>query len=104
MCRSGLATSACKWLMKEGEIGAEWIDGLRQLPPGAASFTILETRHLAIPARIPSDYGSSDTNGRNSSGKTLNSEQQIQDFLGFEGNAQSLRLVATLQVLADRSG
>jgi dGTPase len=31
-------------------------------------------------------------------------EQQIQDFLKFEGNAQSLRLVATLQVLADDSG
>lgn len=36
--------------------------------------------------------------------ETLKSEQQIQDFLNFEGNAQSLRLVATLQVLADRSG
>lgn len=36
--------------------------------------------------------------------KSLKSEQQIQDFLKFEGNAQSLRLVATLQVLADYSG
>src|SRR5579863_2314143 len=36
--------------------------------------------------------------------KNLKSEQQIQDFLNFEGNAQSLRLVTTLQVLADRSG
>jgi len=36
--------------------------------------------------------------------ETLSNEQQIQDFLNFEGNAQSLRLVATLQVLADRFG
>jgi len=36
--------------------------------------------------------------------KELKTEQQIQDFLNFEGNAQSLRLVTTLQVLADRSG
>jgi dGTPase len=36
--------------------------------------------------------------------KKLRSEQQIQDFLKFEGNAQSLRLVATLQVLADHYG
>jgi dGTPase len=36
--------------------------------------------------------------------KNLKSEQQIQDFINFEGNAQSLRLVTTLQVLADRSG
>lgn len=32
------------------------------------------------------------------------SDQQVQDFLKFEGNAQSLRLVATLQVLADYTG
>jgi dGTPase len=36
--------------------------------------------------------------------ETLKSEQQIQDFLKFEGNAQSLRLVATLQILADYTG
>ncbi len=34
----------------------------------------------------------------------LTSAQQVQDFLKFEGNAQSLRLVATLQVLADYTG
>ncbi|MCY4635475.1 MAG: dNTP triphosphohydrolase [Acidobacteria bacterium] len=35
---------------------------------------------------------------------SLETEQQIQDFLQFEGNAQSLRLVAKLQVLADDKG
>ena len=34
----------------------------------------------------------------------LQSDQQVQDFLQLEGNAQSLRLVATLQVLADYTG
>ena len=34
----------------------------------------------------------------------LGDEQMRQDFLRFEGNAQSLRLVATLQVLADYTG
>lgn len=33
-----------------------------------------------------------------------NAKQQIQDFLKFEGNAQTLRLVAKLQVLADYNG
>ena len=33
-----------------------------------------------------------------------NKERLIQDFLKFEGNAQTLRLVAKLQVLADYSG
>ena len=36
--------------------------------------------------------------------KLGNEEQHIQDFLKFEGNAQTLRLVAKLQVLADYSG
>lgn len=36
--------------------------------------------------------------------KELESEQQIQDFLKFEGNAQTLRLVATLHVLGDYRG
>ena len=31
-------------------------------------------------------------------------DQQTQDFLRFEGNAQSLRLVARLQILADDKG
>ena len=35
---------------------------------------------------------------------SLETEQQVQDFLQFEGNAQSLRLVAKLQVLADDKG
>jgi len=34
----------------------------------------------------------------------LSSDQQVQDFLKFEGNAQSLRLVTKLQVLADYTG
>lgn len=35
---------------------------------------------------------------------SLQNEQQQQDFLKFEGNAQSLRLVTRLQVLADDKG
>ena len=35
---------------------------------------------------------------------SLSNEQWIQDFRQFDGNAQSLRLVATLQVLADYTG
>ena len=34
----------------------------------------------------------------------LMDEQQVQDFLKFEGNAQSLRLVTKLQILADYNG
>ena len=34
----------------------------------------------------------------------LTNEQQVQDFMKFEGNAQSLRLVTKLQILADYNG
>ena len=34
----------------------------------------------------------------------LQNKQQIEDFRNFEGNAQSLRLVAKLQILVDDSG
>ena len=35
---------------------------------------------------------------------SLTNEQQVQDFMKFEGNAQSLRLVTKLQILADYNG
>ena len=35
---------------------------------------------------------------------SLANEQQVQDFMKFEGNAQSLRLVTKLQILADYNG
>ena len=36
--------------------------------------------------------------------RSLHDDQQIHDFLRFEGNAQSLRLVGKLQILADYNG
>jgi dGTPase len=99
----GLATSASKWLTKQGEIGQgmdRWIEAI------AATCGLIHD--LGNP---PFGHSGEDAirswfreKREKQLRESLNSEQQIQDFLNFEGNAQSLRLVATLQVLADRSG
>jgi dGTPase len=100
----GLATSASKWLIKQGEIG-EGMD--RSIEAIAATCGLIHD--LGNP---PFGHSGEDAirswfrqeKREKQLRETLDSEQQIQDFLDFEGNAQSLRLVATLQVLADRFG
>ena len=57
-----------------------------------------------MPARTRSGHGSEDPSERSACGRCWRASKQIQDFLKFEGNAQSLRLVATLQILADYNG
>ncbi len=99
----GLATLAAGWLLKNGE-----------LPPGmdrsleAIAATCGLIHDLGNP---PFGHAGEDAirswfNGAKPKAllQSLKKEQLIQDFLLFEGNAQSLRLVATLQVLADHTG
>jgi len=100
----GLATTASKWLIEQGEIRVgmdRWIEAI------AATCGLIHD--LGNP---PFGHSGEDAirswfqrdKRKKQLEENLNSEQQIHDFLDFEGNAQSLRLVATLQVLADRSG
>ncbi|MGO4213141.1 dGTP triphosphohydrolase, partial [Terriglobus sp. YAF25] len=100
----GLATAMSEWLIQQGEIekGAD-----RYIEAIAATCGLIHD--LGNP---PFGHSGEDAirswfqreDHANDLKKGLSSEQQIQDFLRFEGNAQSLRLVATLQVLADRTG
>jgi dGTPase len=100
----GLATSTSKWLIKEGEI-SEGAD--RSIEAIAATCGLIHD--LGNP---PFGHSGEDAirswfsreEREKQLRQSLDSEQQMRDFLNFEGNAQSLRLVATLQVLADRSG
>lgn len=100
----GLATKASKWLIENGEIGG----GMeRSIEAIAATCGLIHD--LGNPP-----FGHSGEDAIRSWFKQkedemhvlegLQTDQQKQDFLKFEGNAQSLRLVATLQVLADLSG
>jgi dGTPase len=100
----GLATSTSKWLLQQREIeaGAD-----RSIEAIAATCGLIHD--LGNP---PFGHSGEDAirswfqrkERAEELKKGLSCEQQIQDFLCFEGNAQSLRLVATLQVLADRTG
>jgi dGTPase len=100
----GLATAASKWLLEQREIEA----GMdRSIEAIAATCGLIHD--LGNP---PFGHAGEDAirswfeqdEHKKQLKFSLRTEQQIQDFLNFEGNAQSLRLVATLQVLADRTG
>jgi dGTPase len=100
----GLATRGAKWLLERGEIstGME-----RSIEAIAATCGLIHD--LGNP---PFGHAGEDairawfrrTEREELLRTSLKEEQQVQDFLKFEGNAQSLRLVATLQVLADYTG
>ena len=100
----GLATRSAEWLLERREI-SQGMD--RQIEAIAATCGLIHD--LGNPP-----FGHA---GENAIGAwfrrpererclriSLENEQQIQDFLKFEGNAQTLRLVAKLQVLADDKG
>ena len=100
----GLATRAARWMLEERKI-SEDMD--RQIEAIAATCGLLHD--LGNP---PFGHAGEDAirawfrrpERQDCLQRSLESEQQIQDFLKFEGNAQSLRLVATLQILADYNG
>jgi dGTPase len=100
----GLATSVSEWLTQQGQIKA---GDDRSIEAIAATCGLIHD--LGNP---PFGHSGEDAirswfqreDHAEELKKGLSCEQQMQDFLRFEGNAQSLRLVATLQVLADRTG
>ena len=100
----GLAARGAKWLLEQGEIST----GMdRSIEAIAATCGLIHD--LGNP---PFGHAGEDAirawfrrpEREKCLQTSLEGEQQIQDFLKFEGNAQSLRLVATLQILADYNG
>jgi dGTPase len=98
----GLATRISTWLLEKKEIhpGTErWIEAIAETcglihdlgnPPfGHAGEDAIRSWFERHPETLDA---------------SLTPDQLLRDFLQFEGNAQSLRLVATLQVLADYKG
>ena len=101
----GLARSAAEWLQREGHIEE---DRTRSIEAIAATCGLVHD--LGNPPfghageRAIRSWFERNT-GHELFAPLLSQPSQLgQDFLRFEGNAQSLRLVATLQVLADYKG
>ena len=101
----GLARSAAEWLQREGHIKE---DRTRSIEAIAATCGLVHD--LGNPPfghageRAIRSWFERNT-GHELLAPLLSQPSQLgQDFLQFEGNAQSLRLVATLQVLADYKG
>jgi dGTPase len=97
----GLGRKAARWLLDKGAIDSEMDRSIEAI---AATCGLLHD--LGNP---PFGHAGEDAirdwfEKRKELLVPLESEQQKQDFLKFEGNAQSLRLVAKLQVLADYYG
>jgi dGTPase len=100
----GLAIHVCKWLLEQGKIES----GMDRAIEAIASTCGL-IHDLGNP---PFGHSGEDAIRewfvtRFSDGKLaelLGSQELAQDFLLFEGNAQTLRLVSKLQVLADYKG
>ena len=97
----GLASRSAQWLLKQDEISG---DMDRSIEAIAATCGLIHD--LGNP---PFGHAGEDAirtwfKRQESFPKLLKDQQQTQDFLKFEGNAQSLRLVSKLQILADDSG
>ncbi len=100
----GLAIGAGEWLLKKGEIEADQTRSIEAIaatcgllhdlgnPPFGHSGedAIREWFAIKCPKKPLDDW--------------FENPQHVQDFLNFEGNAQTLRLVAKLQILADYFG
>ncbi len=98
----GIATKAAAWLFEQGQITQDqqrWIEAIASTcglihdlgnPPFGHSGEDAIREWFA--PRIPGND------------KSLAHPQLTQDFLNFEGNAQTLRLVSKLQILADFYG
>ncbi len=100
----GLAIGVGKWLLDKNEIDA---NQARSLEAIAATCGLLHdlgnppfghSGEAAIREWFKKKFGEKALTDR------LNEPQRVQDFLKFEGNAQTLRLVAKLQILADYYG
>lgn len=105
----GLAQAVCKWMLKNGIIHTEADNQMdRQIEAIAATCGLIHdlgnppfghSGETSIQDWFAATFGEEGLRER-----LDGNEQLVQDFLKFEGNAQTLRLVAKLQVLADFNG
>lgn len=114
----GIAKGVAKWLVDEGEIDEDWTRSIEAIaatvglvhdlgnPPFGHSgeFAIQEWFKTNFPNTHDGD-SLHHRFDRESNGLSVSiRDQMVADFRKFEGNAQTIRLVSKLQVLADFNG
>ncbi len=99
----GLAARSAKWLREEGEISGDMDRSIEAIAATCGLIHDLGNPPFghagedAIRAWFKKPPQAGVLNN-------LQTDQHVHDFLRFEGNAQSLRLVAKLQILVDHTG
>jgi dGTPase len=101
----GLARGVAKWLLAEKLIGTGMDRSIEAIAATCGLIHDLGNPPFGHAGEDAIRYWFSDRIGVEDLERLIgDSPQAIQDFLKFEGNAQSLRLVAKLQILVDHHG
>src|SRR5690606_39038475 len=101
----GLAKSVAAWLKEEGAIKPEWERSIEAIAATCGLIHDLGNPPFGHSGEDAIQEWFRDERRKAALEHELGGDTQlINDFLLFEGNAQSLRLVSKLQVLADFNG
>ena len=100
----GLASRSAKWLLKQGKISGDMDRSIEAIAATCGLIHDLGNPPFGHAGEEAIRVWFRRTKQKELLRTKLENKQQRKDFLKFEGNAQSLRLVAKLQILADDSG
>jgi dGTPase len=101
----GLGISIARWLVEKGDVDAEMGRSIETIAATCGLIHDLGSPPFGHAGEDAIRSWFANYQGVAKLAQYLQDEQQlVQDFLKFEGNAQSLRLVAKLQILADYHG
>jgi len=101
----GIATAVGKWLLEKGEIEPSMDRSIEAIAATCGLIHDLGNPPFGHSGEDAIRGWFENRFGEEGLGGAFNSKGQlVQDFLKFEGNAQSLRLISKLQILADFNG
>ena len=100
----GLAARNAQWMLQKGKIEQSMVRSIEAIAATCGLIHDLGNPPFGHAGEEAIRTWFQRPERQNQLRELLANEQQVQDFLRFEGNAQSLRLVTKLQILADYNG